>query len=437
MNPSLATPLSLKHERELLCILAGIQFSHILDFMVLMPLGPVLIKSLALSTHEFALLVSAYTLAAAVSGFLAAAFVDLFERKRLLLLFFFIFILSTLWCAAAGSFESLLTARAMAGAFGGVLAAMVQTMVADLIPFERRGQASASVMSATAVASVLGVPMALLLSNVLSWRVPFVAIGVLAAIFLLLASMKLPSLRSHLLHARCPQANARISPTANLVAVLRERNHCLAILFMALGGGSTFVVIPYITLYLTGSVGVAAELIPLVYAIGGTASFFSARFIGRLADNWGKVKSYRIVAALSILPIFALTHLPAVALGWVLLCTTVFFALGPGRAVSAMAITMSAVKPAQRGTFMSLNAAIQQMANGLAAYIGGMLISQSVSGEISGYGTAGWVAIVITGMTLYLSGKIQLHQVSKHAAVEPESAAIALAVEVQPAGVSK
>jgi predicted MFS family arabinose efflux permease len=403
------TPTTPNQERILLLILAGIQFAHILDFMVLMPLGPVLMKTLSIGTKQFALLVSIYTLAAALSGILAATFVDFFERKRVLLVFFGLFALSTFWCALAGRFETLLLARGMAGAFGGVLAAMVQTVVADLIPFERRGKASGSVMSATAVASVVGVPTALLLSNILGWRVPFAAIGVLALGFLALAALKLPTLRAHL-QAPSAAGLAWQQPFVKMIAVLSERNHRIAILFMALGGGSTFVVIPYLALYLTSTVGLDSSQIPLVYAIGGIASFFSARRIGRLADEWGKVRSYRIVALLSIIPIFALTHLPAVQLGWVLLCTTVFFALGPGRAVSAMAITISAVKPPLRGTFMSLNAAIQQLACGVAAYIGGLLISQQANGVMVGYGSAGWVAIGITGFTLYLSGKIQMHQ---------------------------
>ena len=390
-------------ERILLFTLAGIQFSHILDFMVLMPLGPALMNALSISTHEFALLVSIYTLAAAASGILAATFVDLFERKRLLLVFFALFAIATFCCALATGFHSLLLARGMAGAFGGVIAAMVQTMIADLIPFERRGKASGSVMSATAVASVVGVPLALWLSHVFGWRVPFMVIALLALGFLTLAALKLPSLRAHL-------QGATGRPFAKMAAVLRDRNHRVAMLFMALGGGSTFIVIPYITLYLSSTVGLSAAQIPLVYAIGGIASFFSARRIGRLADEWGKVRSYRAVALLSIVPIFALTHLPALALGWVLLCTTLFFALGPGRAVSAMAITISAVQPPLRGTFMSLNAAIQQLACGVAAYVGGLMISQQSSGEMLGYGNAGWAAIAITGLTLYLSGQVQMQQ---------------------------
>lgn len=406
LQPSM--PSTPHQERILLLILAGIQFAHILDFMVLMPLAPLLMKNLSISTQQFALLVSIYTLAAAFSGIFAATFVDLFERKRVLLVFFSLFGLSTFWCALAGSFETLLLARALAGAFGGVLAAMVQTMVADLIPFERRGKASGSVMSATAVASVVGVPLALLLSNLFGWRVPFAAIGLLTLGFFVLAVLRLPTLRTHLSAA---EQSAWRQPFAKMTAVLKERNHRIAILFMALGGGSTFIVIPYIALYLTSTAGLDESQIPLVYAIGGIASFFSARRIGRLADEWGKVRSYRIVALLSIIPIFILTHLPVVALGWVLLVTTVFFGLGPGRAVSAMAITISAVKPPLRGTFMSLNAAIQQLACGVAAYLGSLLISQQDNGVMVGFGHAGWAAIAITGLTIYLSGQIQMHQI--------------------------
>jgi predicted MFS family arabinose efflux permease len=238
--------------------------------------------------------------------------------------------------------------------------------------------------------------------------VPFAAIGLLTLGFFVLAVLRLPTLRTHLSAA---EQSAWRQPFAKMTAVLKERNHRIAILFMALGGGSTFIVIPYIALYLSSTAGLDESQIPLVYAIGGIASFFSARRIGRLADEWGKVRSYRIVALLSIIPIFILTHLPVVALGWVLLVTTVFFGLGPGRAVSAMAITISAVKPPLRGTFMSLNAAIQQLACGVAAYLGSLLISQQDNGVMVGFGHAGWAAIAITGLTIYLSGQIQMHQI--------------------------
>ncbi|WP_114968048.1 MFS transporter [Rhodoferax ferrireducens] len=399
-------PLAGNQERLLVFTLAGIQFSHILDFMIMMPLGPILIQALQIDTQQFALLVAIYTLTAAGSGLLAATFVDFFERKSLLLTLFALFALATLLCAMAPDYQTLLLTRGLAGVFGGVLSAMLQTIIGDVIPFERRGKASGSVMSAAAVASVLGVPMSLMLATKLGWQWPFVAIAVIAVVFLLLAARNIPTLPKH---QAAHSGRSWKKPFASMRAVLQERNHLLAMLFMALGAFSTFTVISYLTLYLTGNVGLSAEQLPLVYALGGMAGFLSARLIGGLADHWGKVRTYRLIALLSIAPILLQTHLPPMALGWVLLCSTLFFTLGSGRAIPAMAITISAVQPPLRGAFMALNSSIQQLACGAAAFLGGLMISRTPTGVISGYGHAGWLAIGLTGFTILLAGKIHMH----------------------------
>ena len=403
---AIPSPLAAKQERLLVFTLAGIQFSHILDFMIMMPLGPSLIQALKINTPQFGLLVSIYTLAAAASGLLAALFIDFFERKSLLLTLFALFALATLLCGLAPDYPTLLLTRGLAGVFGGILGALLQTIIGDVVPFERRGKASGAVMSATAAASVLGVPASLMLATGLGWQWPFIAIAAVAVVFLGLAARHIPTLPKH---RAGPAGRGWKQSFASIGAVLRDRNHLLAMLFMTLGAFSTFTVIPYLTLYLIGNVGLRAEQLPLVYALGGMAGFFTARLIGSLADYWGKVRTYRLIALLSIAPIFMQTHLPPVALGWVLLCSTLFFTLGPGRAIPAMAITISAVQPPLRATFMSLNSAVQQLACGAAAFLGGLMISQAPDGAISGYGAAGWLAIAGTGLTILLAGKIHLH----------------------------
>lgn len=403
-HPSAATQQTMRRERGLVLALAGVQFAHILDFMVMLPLGPMLMDALRISTSQFALLVSVYTLAAACSGVLAAGFVDALERKGLLLALFALFALATLSCALAPDYATLLCTRALAGAFGGVLSAMLQTIIGDAVPFERRGRASGAVMSATSLATVAGVPLALLLATRWGWAAAFAGIAALAVPLWLLAARHVPRLPRH---AHSPAGLH--PPLAAMRAVLQERNHRRALLFMTLGALSTFTVIPYLTLYLTGNLGLTAQQLPLVYALGGVAGFLTARRVGRLSDDWGKVRTYRVVALLSVLPILLQTHLPPLAPGWVLLVSTLFFTFGQGRAVPAMAITLSAVQPALRGTFMALNATAQQLACGTAALVGGLLVTRDATGALHGYGTAGWLAIALTVATLLLAGKIQLH----------------------------
>ncbi|RLJ65025.1 MFS transporter [Sulfurisoma sediminicola] len=398
-----ALPLPPERERLLLLTLAGIQLAHIVDFMVMMPLGPILMRELGVGTHEFGLLVSAYTFTAAASGVLVASFIDRFERKRLLLAMLALFALATLSCALAPDFASLLFARGAAGAFGGVLGAMVQTMVGDLVPFERRGRASGTIMAAFSLSTIAGVPLSLWLANHFGWRFPFLLVGVLAAVFLALAWRLLPRLRGHLV-----AAGERAHPLAAMAAVLRDANHLRALGFLALVVFASFMVIPYITIVLVGNVGVAQADIPLVYLCGGVASLLSARWIGRRADRHGKVRVYRVVAAGSILPLLLITHLTAVPLGAVLVVTTLFFILVPGRMVPAMAIVTSAAQPALRGTFLAINAAVLQLASGIAAVVGGLIIATDAAGTITRYDWSGYLATGVTLLAIAAVGRVKM-----------------------------
>ncbi len=401
-------PLDPARERMLLLTLAGIQFAHILDFMIMMPLGPILMQELGVGTHEFGLLVSSYTFSAAFTGLLAAMFVDRFERKRLLLTMFALFAVATLACGLAPGYWTLLAARGTAGAFGGVLGSMVQTMVGDLIPFERRGRASGTIMSAFSLSTVAGVPLSLYLANHFGWRFPFFFIALLSCGFLLLGWKMLPALRGHLPGAIVSETE-RAHPLAAMAAVLRDANHLRALLFMALIMFSGFSVIPYITIYVTANVGIRQEDIPLIYLFGGTATFFTSRLIGRLADAHGKIRVYRWMALCSMLPLLMQTHLGPVPLWLMIFWSTVFFIFVPGRMVPAMAIVTSAVQPRLRGTFLSMNGAVQQLASGAASYLGGAMIAADASGRIVGYGNVGWLAVGATVIAMLFVGQIHLH----------------------------
>ena len=395
-------------ERALLLTLAGIQFAHILDFMIMMPLGPILMRELGVGIHEFGLLVSSYTCSAACTGLLAAAFVDRFERKRLLLTLFALFALATVACGLAPGYWTLLVARGTAGAFGGVLGSLVQTMIGDLIPFERRGRASGTVMSAFSLSSVAGVPLSLYLANHFGWRSAFFFIAMLACGLLLLGWRILPALRGHLPTATISGAE-RAQPLASMAAVLRDGNHLRALVFMALMMISGFCVIPYITTYLTANVGVRVEDIPLIYLFGGCATLLSSRLVGRLADDHGKVRVYRAMALCSMLPLMVQTQLWPVPLWLAVLCTTLFFVFVPGRMVPAMTIVTSAAQPRLRGTFLSMNGAVQQLASGGASWLGGAMIAADASGHITGYNHVGWLAAGASFVAIAFVGQIHMH----------------------------
>lgn len=188
----MTTELDPRTERFFLLTLAGIQFSHVLDFMIMMPLGPILMTALGINTHEFGFLVASYSFSAAAAGLLATTFIDRFERKRLLLWIIGLFALATLACALAPGYATLLLARGLAGVFGGIMGALIHTMIGDAIPFARRGRASGIVASAFSLSTIAGVPLSLWLANLLGWRSPFVLIAVLSIIFIAVGLRFLP-----------------------------------------------------------------------------------------------------------------------------------------------------------------------------------------------------------------------------------------------------
>jgi predicted MFS family arabinose efflux permease len=397
------TELTPQREKYFLLTLAGIQFSHILDFMIMMPLGPILMREFGIGTHEFGLLVASYSFSAAFCGFLGATFIDRFERKRLLIVIFGCFGSATLACGLAPGYLTLLVARGLAGAFGGVLGALVQTMVGDVIPFARRARASGTISTAFSVSTVAGVPLSLWLANHLQWRAPFIFIALLTFLFIFVGIRILPELRHHL------SKEKRAHPFAAMFEVLRDPNHLRALLFGALIIFSGFTVIPYITVFAVYNVGISQHDIPFVYLAGGAATLVTARLIGRWADASGKVEVYRLIAVAAMVPILVITHLGAAPLWAWLLCTTSFFVLVSGRFIPAMAVITSAAQPRLRGTFMSLNSTVQSLSMGLATTLGGYIITQDKAGQIVGYPSVGYLAVAANLVAIWFVSSIVMH----------------------------
>ena len=401
---------SRKNERVLLLTLAGIQFTHILDFMIMMPLGPQLIRLLHITTPEFALLLSSYTFAAAGSGLLAATYVDRFDRRKLMLVLYILFIIATLFCGLAPNYSALLIARALAGAFGGVLGAMVQTVVADAIPFERRGQAMGTVMAAFSLSTVAGVPLGLLLANQipsLGWRAPFFFIVLVAGAFLVICYKILPRMTAHMTRPR------KGSIFQQIYLVAKEPNHLKAFGFIALQMMAGFSVIPYLALYMTSNVGLPESFITVIYLCGGAATFFSARLIGRMADKHGKSRMFKWVALASFIPVLIATHLPPVPWWVALLNATAFFVLVSGRMIPAMAMISAAATQQVRGTLMSLVSSVQMLASGLASLVAGLIITRSATGQMEHYNIVGYLAVASGFAAIWMMQRLK-------AATEPD-----------------
>jgi predicted MFS family arabinose efflux permease len=400
----IANSLSSRREMWLLITLAGIQFTNILDFMIMMPLGPQFTSLFSISDAQFGLLVSAYTLAGGVSGVVASSYIDRFDRKRLLLVLYGLFALSTLACGLAPGYGALMVARVAAGIFGGVLSSLSQTIVGDVIPFERRGRAMGIVMTSFSVSTVAGVPLGLFLAAHFGWHTPFIAIASMCALLAVFAALTMPTLNAHLKMHAPASAWGRISET------LADKNHQRAFLFSAFLMFAGFTVIPYITIYMQTNVGLTSAQIPMIYLVGGLATLVSARWFGRLADSRGKFETFRLLAIAVIFPMLGITLIPAVPLPLVLCVTTLFFVFMSGRMIPGMAILTSAGNPAMRGTFMTLNSAVQSAAMGLAALVGGHLISRDANGLVHNYWMAALVGTCASVAAIFLAKGLDLHK---------------------------
>ncbi|MEO8037880.1 MAG: MFS transporter [Betaproteobacteria bacterium] len=388
-------------ERALLGLLAAIQVTHIMDFMMMMPLGPQLMRVFQVTPHEFGLLVSAYTFGAAASGFLAAFHIDRFDRKIALLGIYSGFVVTTLLCAIAPGFWTLLVARAAAGVFGGIAGAVVYAIIGDLIPEARRGAATGVLSSAFSLAAIAGVPIGLFLANRYTWRAPFAFLTVASLLLWTISARLLPKIDRHL------KTRRSVSAAKQLQAVFADRNHLQAFALTATLMFAGFSVIPFISPYMVANVGLAETDLPYLYFAGGLATLFTSRWIGRLSDRHGKRRMFRIVATISMLPLMITTNLPPVPVPLAICASVIFMVFVSGRFVPLMAMVTGSVAPRLRGSFLVFNSSIQQLFAGLAAYSGGLIMGRAADGRITHYWVVGLLAVAATLACIWLSGMVQ------------------------------
>ena len=408
-----------RHERLVLLILAAVQFTTIVDFMIVMPLGPQLMRALDIGPAQFGLIISSYTFAAGAAGLLASTVVDRFARRSAFMALYAGFLLGTLLCAFAPTYPTLVLARIVTGAFGGILGGMAMTIIGDVFPEQRRGRATGSLMTGFALASVAGVPFGLYLGTNFGWQIPFIALVIAGIPALALTPFALPPLAGHVHQA---QAN----PLRALVETFSHPNHLNAfalIISLMIGGFSVF---PYVSTYFVANVGMTEQQLPLIYIAGGGLTLLTAPYFGRLADRYGKLTIYRIVAPFSALLLLAITNLPPVP---VAVAVCVFGALmvsNVGRMIAAMAMVTSSVEPSRRGGFLSANSSVQHIASGLGAYLGGIIISESADGRLEHFGIVGWIAAGASLLSLWLAGRVRA---AGQAPVSAEHISMAAAAE--------
>jgi predicted MFS family arabinose efflux permease len=384
-------------EWGLVALLAAVNFTHILDFVIVMPLGERLMNELGITPTQFGYVVSVYGVAAAVAGVMAASVVDRFDRKASLLVAYAGFTAATLLCGLAPTYGWLLAARGLAGAFGGVAASLIMTVIGDVFPDHRRGKAIGAVQSAFAVASVIGLPTGLMLAKWLGRGAPFFAIAALSVVVFAVALARLPSLTKH-------RATGRAKPFEQFAAVLSRPAHWRSFAFTLTLVLGTFTIIPFLAPYLQINCGRSDTDVPIVYAVAGLCTLVGMNVIGWLADRFGKRPVFLALAVGSMAMTVVVTNLPPVGLIAATAAATGFMLTAAGRVVPAQAMMLWSADLKLRGAFTNMNSAVSHLATGLAPMIAGRIINRDGdNGPLVGYDLAGFVAVGFATIALGIS----------------------------------
>jgi MFS transporter, DHA1 family, inner membrane transport protein len=390
-------------ERALLFILAAVNFTHIMDFMIMMPLGPQLMKLFQISPQQFGFAVSAYSITAGITGFISAFFVDKFDRKQMLLYAYIGFIIGTFSCAFAPTYELLVAARVLAGFFGGMIGAQVLSIVADTFEYQRRASAMGILMTSFSLASVIGVPTGLWLAARFSWHAPFLVIGGLGVLIAVLIALFVPPVNKHLQEPSTEKRN----PLHVLTGIFNTPNQMRALTLSIVLMLGHFSIIPFIAPSLVGNVGYSEDNIFLLYLVGGLLTIVTAPWVGKIADRRGKYPVFVFFALFSLIPVWLITHLWPMPLWAVLTIAGLFFITVNGRMIPTQAIVSSVTLPQQRGGFMSINSSMQQLASGVAANIAGAIVVEGADGRIENYGWVGWLSIALIVACVFLAGRVK------------------------------
>lgn len=390
-------------EKPLLWTLAAINFIHIVDFMILMPLGPQLMRMFEISPSEFSLLVSSYTFSAGISSFLGAFVLDRFDRKKILFWVYVGFTIGTLGCALSPNYPILLVARVLSGVFGGLTSALILAIIGDVISFERRGRAMGLVMSAFSFASVMGVPIGLFLASLSDWHMPFYILTGLSFISLGMIFKFIPSIRDHM-----DQEFTKPSPMEVISRVTGNANQMKAISLSVMMMFGQFMIIPFLSPFNVANVGFTEIQLTYIYIAGGGFTVFTSPWVGKLSDRHGKLKVFTVFMLLNLIPIGVITHLGVTPIPFVLVITTMFFVTSNGRYVPAAAIITGTAKPENRGSFLSFNSGVQQLAAGLASLIAGLIIGENEVGQLTNFNIVGYLAIFFSLLCIPLARRVKV-----------------------------
>ncbi|MBI1770800.1 MAG: MFS transporter [Burkholderiales bacterium] len=386
------------YQKFVLAILAFLQFTIILDFMIMSPLGAILMPALNITPSQFGVVVSAYAFSAGIAGFAAAGFADRFDRKKLLLFFYVGFILGTFLCGIAPNFYFLLFARIVTGLFGGVIGSIVMAITTDLFPFSMRGRVMGVLQSAFAGSQILGLPIGLYLSAHWGWHAPFLMIVGMAALVGVIIIANLKPIDGHL------KLQSDRNPFHHLRDTIATPRYLLAFAatgFLSIGG---YMLMPFSSAFSVNNLGISMKELPIVYLVTGFGAIITGPMVGKLSDKFGKYRVFLFGAVMTIIMALIYTRLGITPLPMVILVNVLLFVGIFSRMIPAQAM-MSAVPAADsRGAFMAINSSLQQIAGGVGSVVAGMIVSQPDGGAILHFDLLGDIlvcTVLLTAVMMY------------------------------------
>lgn len=395
-----STDIKLKfssYEIFVILILTLTQFTVVLDFIVISPLGDLLMKSMNLSTTQFGLSVSAYAFSAGFSGLMTAGFADRFDRKKLLLFFYIGFIVGTLFCGLSHSYPMLLAARIFTGLFGGVIGSISMAIVSDLFPLEKRGRVFGFLQMGFGASQVLGIPLSLYIANIWGWQSPFLMIVALSIIVWLFIVFKLKPVTEHL------EQKSEDNAIAHLWQALTLRKYRIGFLATAFLSLGSFMMMPWGSAYVINNLKITAQQLPFIYMASGVCTLTIMPIVGKLSDRFDKFHLFTIASIILVVVITIYANLGPVSF-WIVLIMNLGLQVGfMSRMVPSTALTSALPQKKDRGAFMGINSSLQQIAGGIAAAIGGMIVVQNDKlSPLEHYDTLVYVVVLLSIISVFL-----------------------------------
>lgn len=391
------------YQKIIIFLLAILQFTIVLDFMILAPLGDILMKSMNMSTKQFGTVVSAYAISACISGIFAAGFADKFDRKKLLLFFYAGFILGTYFCAISYNYETLFIARIITGLFGGVIGSISMAIITDIFSINQRGKVMGFVQMAFGGSQILGIPIGLVLANYWSWHATFYMVLILAFILGIALVIKLKPLTEHLKLINNKNA------LQHLLQTIKKKDYRIGFLATALLSMGGFMIMPFSTAFIVNNIHIAQSQVAIIFFFTGIFSIIIMPIVGKLSDKFDKLMIFGIGTIIAIVMVVIYTHLSPVPIWLVIIVNIVLFIGIMSRMVPATALNSAVPDAYDRGAYMSINSSLQQFAGGIAALFSGLVVVQkSKNSPIENFDILGYVMVVLMLMCFYFVYKVNV-----------------------------